>query len=143
VTSGNGLGWGALALLDRLRAGDGCFGAGVHLGLAPLPRGGVGIADRLVDRMHRVAGLDPLQPGGGLGAQRLGLGGVVGDVFEVADLLQRRVRRAAGNHRRRLLACLARAALDGPANFAGPSFPGWFSLLNWVADSCGGRRLRP
>ena len=23
---------------------------------------------------------------------------------------------------------------DGPANFAGPSFPGWFSLLNRVAD---------
>ena len=35
--------WGALALLDRLCAGYGCFGAGVELSLAPLPRGGVGV----------------------------------------------------------------------------------------------------
>ena len=54
--------------------------------------------------MHRIAGLDPFQPGGGLGAQRLGLSGVLGDVFEVADLLQRRVRGALRDHGGSLLA---------------------------------------
>jgi hypothetical protein len=89
--------------------GSGQF-AEVALRVAPLPRGGVGIADRLVDRMHRIAGLDPFQSGGSLRAQRFGLSGVVGDVFEVADLLQCRVRRTAGDHRRCLLPCIAEGA---------------------------------
>ncbi|MCA0180529.1 MAG: hypothetical protein LCH77_13265 [Actinobacteria bacterium] len=68
---------------------------------APLALGGVGVTDHLIDRMHRVAGLDPLQPGCGLGAQSLGLSWVASDVFEVADLVEGLVRPTTGDHRRR------------------------------------------
>ena len=61
--------------------GDGCFGAGVQLGLAPFSRHRVGVADRLVDRVDGLSGLDPFQPGCGFGTKGLGLRGVVGELL--------------------------------------------------------------
>ena len=96
-------GWGALALLDRLRLGHGGFGTGVQLASRIRSARWCRRRGSLVDRMHRVPASIRSSLAAASARRLSGWAGVVGDVFEVADLLQRRVRRTAGNHRRRLL----------------------------------------